>query len=347
MRSEIWQIILFVAVCATKQAISECLTTSGLRCMTKDEDGAALYFNHFKFKSTCFKYNEQRMCMITPGNLRQCECTNNCCKESGGSGGGGTGTGDKLKCDSSMVKDFQGCTDLKKTFCKFEKKIGQIIYPNTLCKYCGEDKKHCKNKICTYDITSEEDKMRIITEHNKLRSTVALGNEKRGVGGAQPPATNMNRLSWDNDLAVSAQMWALQCRTGHDKNRITPQYNEWVGQNIASAWSSAKSSSRDYESMIQGWYDEVKDFPPKNIEKYNSEGATGVVGHYTQLAWAATTKVGCGFIMYYDETQPRYPYKKVLVCNYGVGGNVLGTRMYKIGSPGSDCQNGQKDGLCY
>ncbi|CAB4062445.1 unnamed protein product [Lepeophtheirus salmonis] len=175
MRSEIWQIILFVAVCATKQAISECLTTSGLRCMTKDEDGADLYFKHFKFKSTCFKYNEQRLCMITPGNLRQCECTNNCCKESGGSGGGGTGTGDKLKCDSSMVKDFQG----------------------------------------------------------------SLGNEKRGVSGAQPPATNMNRLSWDNDLAVSAQMWALQCRTGHDKNRITPQYNEWVGQNIASAWSSA------------------------------------------------------------------------------------------------------------
>ena len=43
----------------------------------------------------------------------------------------------------------------------------------------------------------------------------------------------------------------------------------------------------------------VKDFPPKNIFPFDiRRGVTGDVGHYTQIAWADTNKVGCGFIMY-------------------------------------------------
>ena len=43
----------------------------------------------------------------------------------------------------------------------------------------------------------------------------------------------------------------------------------------------------------------VKDFPPENIFPFDSKrGVTGDVGHYTQIAWADTNKVGCGFIMY-------------------------------------------------
>ena len=43
----------------------------------------------------------------------------------------------------------------------------------------------------------------------------------------------------------------------------------------------------------------VKDFPPENIFPFDTKrGVTGDVGHYTQIAWADTNKVGCGFIMY-------------------------------------------------
>ncbi|XP_040565553.2 venom allergen 5 [Lepeophtheirus salmonis] len=348
---------IYFTVCfivCIKEAFSECQTLSGNRCLTKNDPGAAEYFNYFGWKSSCFDYNGGKYCMISIGNLRPCKCTN------GGSGGGGNdgsnggtvGQGgsdngsDNLKCDSSTVENFGECSGLKQAFCPLTFFKSGVTHRNTLCKYCGEDKQTCSSKICTYDITSEEDKQRIVDKHNDLRSNVALGNEKKGIGGPQPSAANMNRLKWDSDLAKSAQMWTLQCQRGHDNNRLTPQFDVWVGQNIASSWNSVKTSSRYYETMIQGWYNEVKDFPSKNVEKYSSEGATGQVGHYTALVWAATTRVGCGFIMYYDDTMPLYPYKKMLVCNYGVGGNLFGEAVYKIGKPGSDCPNGHRDGLC-
>ena len=37
---------------------------------------------------------------------------------------------------------------------------------------------------------------------------------------------------------------------------------------------------------------------------------------------------------------------KVLVCNYGPGGNEAGGSMYKVGKPGSLCPKGSNKGLC-
>jgi hypothetical protein len=50
--------------------------------------------------------------------------------------------------------------------------------------------------------------------------------------------------------------WADQCTKGHDKNRLSPGF-DYVGQNIASSWSSANSPDKDVESKVQMWYDEV------------------------------------------------------------------------------------------
>ena len=30
-------------------------------------------------------------------------------------------------------------------------------------------------------------------------------------------------------------------------------------------------------------------------------GATGVIGHYTQIVWADTSEVGCGYIKFFDD----------------------------------------------
>ena len=43
----------------------------------------------------------------------------------------------------------------------------------------------------------------------------------------------------------------------------------------------------------------VKDFPARNVEPFSKrKGVTGKVGHYTQIVWAETYKIGCGYIMY-------------------------------------------------
>ena len=58
---------------------------------------------------------------------------------------------------------------------------------------------------------------------------------------------------------------------------------------------------------------QVKDFPSGNVGSFSSNGATGVVGHYTQLVWGATTKVGCGFVMNMDPKKPDMTYRQVTI----------------------------------
>ena len=57
-----------------------------------------------------------------------------------------------------------------------------------------------------------------------------------------------------------------------------------VGQNWAyKGRSRPPSTTRSYDSFIQGWYDEVKDYPAANAGALSNEGTTGVTGHYTQV----------------------------------------------------------------
>merc|ERR1712241_1096956 len=73
--------------------------------------------------------------------------------------------------------------------------------------------------------------------------------------------------------------------------------------------------------------------------------ATGEIGHYTQLVWADTHEVGCGFMTSVKSGN----FENVLVCNYGPGGNFGGEPLYQQGRPGSRCPSGTSktsDGLC-
>ena len=67
-------------------------------------------------------------------------------------------------------------------------------------------------------------------------------------------------------------------------------------------------------------------------------------GHYTQMVWAKTNKVGCGSIAWKEGAF----IKQYLVCNYGPAGNTLRQPMYQIGNACSRCPTGSScsNGLC-
>jgi len=76
---------------------------------------------------------------------------------------------------------------------------------------------------------------------------------------------------WDDEIAEIAQRWADNCQFEHDAMRRIPGKFS-LGQNLAAGYTT-------WDSAIQGWYDEVKDFT------YGSQAANvfSDVGHYTQV----------------------------------------------------------------
>ena len=189
---------------------------------------------------------------------------------------------------------------------------------NTMCKYCGIGAT-CNDQVINNEMT-ESMKQELLDKHNELRARVANGEE-----AGQPSATNMNKLIWDDELASNAQLWVDQCPDGswvvsdappHDPNRLTIKYDGAVGQNMADSWNSQDNMNWGLSKKVQDWYDEVKDWPAANVGAFSQAGATGVIGHYTQVVWAETKYVGCGVIYYRDQADwaASYPYRKVLLA---------------------------------
>lgn len=44
-----------------------------------------------------------------------------------------------------------------------------------------------------------------------------------------------------------------------------------------------------WQSAVDAWYNELSSY------KFDNPGWSGATGHFTQLVWVSTTKVGCGF----------------------------------------------------
>lgn len=169
---------------------------------------------------------------------------------------------------------------------------------------------------------SEADKKIIVDMHNEKRSSV------------NPEATNMLRMSWDDEVAMIAQKWADNCDTNHEKNnlqRVVPGRFS-VGQNIA-------TGAQNWSHAINMWHEEVKDFEYGNKESMSSLFLK--IGHYTQMVWAETNKIGCGFSVCNEQN--------FHVCNYAPSGNLQGSVHvpYKSGPSCSECQQGKcSDKLC-
>ncbi|CAG9863692.1 unnamed protein product [Phyllotreta striolata] len=197
----------------------------------------------------------------------------------------------------------------------------------------------CARTMLRTSGVSDYDKELILDLHNAMRQSIALGQ----IGG-QPPATNMMEMKWDDELARGAQRWTSTCYAEqHDKNRHVSRFP--VGQNIATTWTTKPPRSYydtepDFADAITKWFNEFKLFHFGGI-------GPGRTGHYTQMIWADTNLVGCGYSFYYD---PSKGYTKNYICNYGPGGNVLGQTPYTKGYP--NCNgNGLTDstkfsGLC-
>jgi len=137
--------------------------------------------------------------------------------------------------------------------------------------------------------------MRIVAEHNQLRSQAGVGP-----------------IVWDQALAAAADSYAAQLaatgRWGHSPQSARPGQGENLWMGTRGAFNT--------DQMIGAWASEGRAFRAGRFPSVSRTGRWEDVGHFTQMIWSQTTRVGCAVRSSRD-----YDY---LVCRYSPAGNVMG-----------------------
>ncbi|NXP14029.1 GRPL2 protein, partial [Thinocorus orbignyianus] len=165
-----------------------------------------------------------------------------------------------------------------------------------------------------------------ITDEVFMEECVRVHNELRRK--VQPPASNMRYMTWDAALARTARAWANKCLFKHNiylrkKHQCHPNFTS-VGENI---WVGSRHMFKAADA-IKFWYSEVQFYT------FADRKCTKACGHYTQVVWDYSYKVGCAVTLCKKVAGIRNAAK--FVCNYSPGGN-LPRRPYKEGVPCSNC----------
>jgi pathogenesis-related protein 1 len=129
----------------------------------------------------------------------------------------------------------------------------------------------------------------MLTAHNNLRAEVEL-----------PP------LQWSSELAAYSQKWADSLIA---KNKAAHNSNSPYGENILVTGLGSTPST-----VVTEWASESQ------IYAYHSNTCSGDCGHYTQLVWRSTRKVGCARAL--------NAQREIWVCSYDPPGNYRGGRPY-------------------
>ena len=157
---------------------------------------------------------------------------------------------------------------------------------------------------------TQAEKDQIVDAHNYYRRSV------------QPGAADMKLMEWSDCLEQVAEDYLSDCpgfkhnykRTSNAKD-LACQPSGYVGENLF--WTSA--SITNVSLPIENWNNEHKYYD------INSKSCAKVCGHYTQVVWANTYKVGCAKVFCSSGLRGTY-----FLCNYSPSGNYRGQAPYKI-----------------
>lgn len=154
--------------------------------------------------------------------------------------------------------------------------------------------------------------------HNQVRAGTLAG-----VTVTPTPAPALPPLEWSQAAADIARAWANGCTFGHNPNRGadgTPR-----GENVyADASSGSPSSAHPGSVAVLAWAAEWSSYT------YASNTCAGTCGHYTQLVWRDTLRVGCASATCTTNSPfgAAFPTWRFVVCDYEPPGNFVGQRPY-------------------
>ena len=140
-----------------------------------------------------------------------------------------------------------------------------------------------------------------------IDAALAAHNEVRRAVGVPP-------LAWSQELACGAETWGehLSRMGGTTLAHSAPEQRDHAGENL---WMGTKAHY-SLRQMVGSWADERRFYNGGPISNSNFQA----VGHYTQMVWRQTTKVGCEIV--------GSRATDILVCRYSPAGNMINQRPY-------------------
>jgi uncharacterized protein YkwD len=139
----------------------------------------------------------------------------------------------------------------------------------------------CRGSTSIQTNALAQEQQTILTVHNQFRK----------LHHAAP-------LLWDDELAQFAKRHANMCRFKHSGSSF--------GENLAAGYPSLAAA-------INAWYAE------NALYSYNNPGFSYATGHFTQVVWKETQKIGCAYVACNGSGGTPGNY---LVCEYSPAGNI-------------------------
>ncbi len=145
---------------------------------------------------------------------------------------------------------------------------------------------------------NQDQKDEFVREHNKWRADVGTSD-----------------LIWSEELASYSAKWAEElgkkCKMKHRPN--SGKWEQLYGENIY--WTSAPTATP--KQSTDAWGEEIEFYPKSVPFDYPNK-----YGHYTQMVWRNTKRVGCAIVECGDDKGV------IIVCNYDPSGNWMEQKAY-------------------
>ncbi|PIO55501.1 SCP-like protein [Teladorsagia circumcincta] len=186
---------------------------------------------------------------------------------------------------------------------------------------------------------TDEIRQIFVDKHNEFRSIVARGLAKDKDGGNAPKAANMLKVSYDCEVEENMMEWLRQCKWAHSSYK---DRKGW-GQNLYMVDARNLNKTRMAEQSVEAWFSELANHGVPHDNKLTWKVFEHGVGHYSQLVWHNSNKIGCG-VMWCEKMT-------FVGCEYNPTGNYLGALIYENGEPCTKCNCkgctcNKEEGLC-
>ncbi|KAL6755130.1 CAP domain-containing protein [Haematococcus lacustris] len=193
----------------------------------------------------------------------------------------------------------------------------QMVWLGTTKLGCATANSKCSQGViyvCQYDPPGNVNAPQYFRDNASPAVSYYSSNDILALHNAYRAAHSAPALSWDSQLQSKAQSWANNLASN------CQFYHSGSGENLASGFAS-------WADAAYAWYVEYEQY------NYNAPGYSAAVGHFTQMVWLGTTKLGCA------TANSKCSQGVIYVCQYDPPGNVNAPQYFRdnVRAPSGSC----------